>query len=308
MKCSIFFCLVFTLSLSSTSQTFFENFENYATRSPLCSQSTGLWTTSDGLHGGAQDVMVTNEQSYSGENSIVFTNASTSVLLPLNVNKGVWELTFKMRIESGYTGSFRLIHRPVDNETNTAFHASFSEIGVGLFNAAHMLRVNFPHPIEEWFDVRLKVNLDKNKAWVFLNERSMLLSHLPPESPWAWALGDLGLDSTLTALQFSHYPENKGHIKYFIDDVGFRQTNLKLDEVKDLVRIHPNPTRNNMVINASELDATTCEIHSFLGNTVLKAPINSDKINVDCSGWDPGLYFIRLRGGKKSWQSKFIVE
>jgi len=303
MKYIALICVLLNSSYALVSQTFFDNFETYKIGSPLCLQSEGEWTTSDGTPGGDQDVIVTDEQSFSGNKSIMFTNTSTSVLLPFNVNTGKWELSFKMRIDSGYTGSFRITHRPIDDETNTAFQVNFTETGDGLFNAAYMVILDFSHPVAEWFDVRLEVNTDNNRAYLFFNEIPVLWP-----SAWAWCLGDLALDTALTALQFSHYPENEGKIKYFIDDVGFQQTNLKLDDTEMVMRVHPNPTRNKLLVDASGTNASSCDVYSIIGSHILKKAVHSDKIELDCSKWDPGIYFIHLHGDKKSWQSKFVVE
>lgn len=304
MKYLIFINLILLSFAYSKAQSISDNFDSYSASSLLCSQSDGLWTTSDNNPGGIRDVLISNENSYSANNSILFTRSSTNIILPLNdIRTETWELSFKMLIAPGGAGNFSVSHKPVNGQINTAFDASFTQTGAGFLNAANSVGYNFTHPVGEWFDVKVEIKPERNQA-------RLLIDDIPiRSSSWAWCLGSLGKDSTITALHFNPVAPEVGQIKYYIDDVGFQQTNLQLEEHKNTVNVYPIPASQQVIIETPNSQVVACEIFSILGAVVYKTTVTSEQFVIDCSSWKPGIYLTKLESSnKRVWHTKFIVE
>ena len=103
-------------------------------------------------------------------------------------------------------------------------------------------------------------------------------------------------------------PES-GEIKYYIDDVGFQQTNLQLEEHMSSIHVYPIPASDQVIIEVPSDQVVGCEIYSTIGKLVHKTTVASEKLVVDCSSWMPGIYLTKLESSnKKVWHTKFIIE
>ena len=304
MKYIILINLILLGGALTKAQSTYDNFDEYTAGSPLCVESEGLWTTIDDNPGGIRDAFISNEIAYSASNSVVFTRSSSNVLLPLNnVRSGSWELTFKMWVASGGNGNFSVSHEPVNGQINTAFEATFTEAGRGILNAADAVTYDFTHPVGEWFDVKVVIRPEQNQARLLIDEIPIRIGS------WAWCLGSLGIDSTITALHFNPQAPESGEIKYYIDDVGFQQTNLQLEEHVSSIRVYPIPASHQVIIEVPSAQIVGCEIYSTIGKLVHKTTVASEQLAIDCSSWKPGIYLTKLESSnKKVWHTKFIIE
>ncbi len=298
-------CL-FTVNIS-LAQAVFDYFDHYTSGEYLCPQSNNLWTTWDYNQGGLSDVYITNEHSFSGNNSIKFDsdNSTADVVLPLgNIKTNEWLISFMMRIESGYGAYFNMLHEFSGDESNWAFEAYFSETGTVHFNAANMVLWDFSYPTGEWFKVSITIDPEVNSAKLFINNIPI------NESTWAWCLGSGDLDSTIAAINFhSAAPEGEQAL-FYIDDVNFRQTDLTLEESgQSCVSIYPNPSTDKLIINFEDIYGVNCQIFSSLGELVYEKSNLSNHELIDCSECSPGLYSIKINNQLSNVQHiKFIVK
>lgn len=296
-------CL-FTVNVT-LAQAVFDNFDHYTSDQHLCIQSNNSWITTDNNPGGLSDVYVTNEHSFSGNNSIKFdlNNSTSDVVLPLgNIKTGEWLMSFMMRIESDYGAYFNMLHEFSGDESNLAFESYFSQTGTGIHNAGNSVKYEFSHPTGEWFKVTITIHPEVNSAKLFINETQI------SESTWACCFGDL--DSTIAAINFFSNAPGGEQALFYIDDVHFHQTDLTIEESgQSFVTIYPNPSSDKLIINSEHIYGINCQIFSSSGVLVYEKNNLSNKELIDCSEWSPGLYSIKTNNQLGYVQhTKFIVK
>ena len=293
----------------SVAQAVFDNFDNYTSGEYLCPQSNNLWTTWDNNPGGSSDVYVTDEFSYSGNNSIKFDSRYSvvaDVILPLgDIKTGKWLMSFMMRIEPDFGAYFNMLHEFSGEESNWAFQSYFSETGSGNFNVGNnYIEIDFSHTTGEWFKVDVSIDPEDNLASLSINDTPI------SEMAWAWCLGTAsGWDSTIATINFiSTAPEGEKAL-YYIDDVRFSQTDLTVEEVGVSVAIYPNPSSGRLMIDSEHFSGASCQIFSALGARVYENSELSNQEYVDCSKWGPGVYFLRITDQLGFIQHvKFVIE
>jgi hypothetical protein len=60
------------------------------------------------------------------------------------------------------------------------------------------------------------------------------------------------------------------------------------------LEMFPNPVANQAFLQKDFPEAVQLYFHDEAGRLLLKIPMVSERINVDCHDWPPGLYFIRI--------------
>ena len=296
----------FLLVNTCWSQSIFENFDNYKVGQSLGQQSNGLWTTWNN-DPGLEDTYISNEHSYSSNNSIKLVSGdSTDVVLPLgDKTAGNWSLSFMMRINEGHGAYFNLLHEFAAAESNWAVQVHFFQTGFGYLTVGSgVVNSNFNHPVGSWFEVNVDVDIDNDEARLTINE-SFILS-------WIWSEGSMNgaeatPNSTLAALNF--YPsilDNESD-SYYVDDVSFSEYGVGLSELENEVSVYPNPATNNFSLK--DLKNADIQVFNLLGGEVLNLRSSNYEAFVDCSTWKRGVYFLKIiqeDGAVK--QSKIIVE
>lgn len=74
----------------------------------------------------------------------------------------------------------------------------------------------------------------------------------------------------------------------------------------ELIRVYPNPAKNSVFIDAPGF--SKCEIYDLKGNKLYVNEDHSKKVEVNISGWKPGLYIIRVSDEVDSFIEKLVVE
>ncbi len=72
------------------------------------------------------------------------------------------------------------------------------------------------------------------------------------------------------------------------------------------VTISPNPVKNELVLNLSDINITSISIINIVGKEVLMVDIKSFK-KIDVSELPNGIYFLNIKKGELSFNKKFIV-
>jgi len=74
--------------------------------------------------------------------------------------------------------------------------------------------------------------------------------------------------------------------------------------------VFPNPATDfiNLEIKNKLLIGETIEVKNILGETIWNHKINSPQMNVDCSEWANGIYFIQLKNSDKVYSQKIIKQ
>ncbi len=100
------------------------------------------------------------------------------------------------------------------------------------------------------------------------------------------------------------------YIMFSAEDLGIKTS---INEITESMPIHiyPNPASGSISISCEDNDASMIEIIDRLSRVVYKDKTSGcEELNIDISGYTPGLYFVRLMNdsGKVTGRGKFVKE
>lgn len=288
------------------SQSIFDDFDNYNAGEYLGIESNGLWTTWNNSPGGAEDAIISNEHSYSSNNSIKLQSGSpTDVILPLgNKTSGNWVLSYMMRIEPGYGAYFNLLHEFDSEASNWAVQVYFSQTGHGYLTVGSGFQNSiFTHPVGSWFEVKVDVDIDNNLAYIVLNDAFIL--------SWIWSKGSMNEQASsstkLAALNLFPAASGDDDALYYVDNVSFSEYEIGLSESESQTSIYPNPATNYFSLRNAK--STDVQVFNLLGAEIFTLYSADYEQVIDCSSWKSGVYFVQTTKKDGSIQrSKLIVK
>ena len=177
MKKSILLFMSLVLSSAIFSQTFSDDFESYTVGSYLGSSSPD-WTTWSGVEGGAEDVMITNNNASSGTQSIYFSSTSGNggpedVVLPFDqvYNSGNFSIEANFFIEAGKGAYFNLQGTLIVAQVWAMDCYMLQDGTLKLSNqGTPYLTANYPSA--QWFNMRIEMDLTSNVWELFIDNVS----------------------------------------------------------------------------------------------------------------------------------------
>jgi hypothetical protein len=83
------------------------------------------------------------------------------------------------------------------------------------------------------------------------------------------------------------------------------ETSVGLHQVPDL-HIYPNPARNSFILNVQNMNNVSglVTVIDITGKNVIIEEINTEIMTVDVTGLNAGLYFVKVRSGDQTFNSK----
>ena len=283
----------------------YDDFDSYKAGEFLGTESNELWTTWTNATGTPEDAYVTDQLSYSGENSIQLQSGGVvDVVLPLgNENSGSWTLSYMMNIEEGHGAYFNLLHYFSAAASNWAVQVYFNASGDGSLvvgsGASLDPGTTFVYPAGIWFEVKINIDVDGDVAELYFDDTSIY--------SWTWSEGSTGLSNTIAALNLYPNGMDDEPDSYFVDNVSFHEYGLGLAESEQWFDIYPNPAKKTFSINTEH--NSIIEIYDVLGKRVERFTAKNYQSVVDCSSWEKGLYFIKsINETGKDKISKLIVD
>ena len=297
-------CFIIT-SLCCAQTNIYDDFDSYKAGEFLGTESNGLWTTWANAVGSPEDAYVTDQFSFSPDNSIQLTSGGvTDVVLPLGDEySGSWTLSFMMYVEEGYGAYFNLLHYFSAAASNWAVQVYFNASGDGSLVVGSGASLDpgtaFVYPTGSWFEVRVNIDVDGDVAEMYFDDT--------PIYSWTWSEGSTDVSNTIAALNLYPNGQDMEPDSYFVDNVSFHEYGLALTESKQTINVYPNPTKNKFSINAEQ--NSMIEIFNALGESVKSLSAKNSPSVVNCSNWKKGLYFIKIinESGKEK-SSKLIIE
>ena len=177
MKKPILFFMSLVVSGAIFSQTFSDDFESYTVGSYLGSSSPD-WTTWSGAEGGAEDVMITNNNASSGSQSIYFSSTSGNggpedVVLPFDqvYNSGNFSIEANFFIEAGKGAYFNLQGTLIVAQVWAMDCYMLQDGTLKLSNqGTPYLTANYPSA--QWFNMRIEMDLTSNVWELFIDNVS----------------------------------------------------------------------------------------------------------------------------------------
>lgn len=187
--------------------TLCDDFDSYTAGEYLGPQCS-WWTTWSNSDGGADDALVNDDESHSGDNSLyIEPGGIKDVILKLgNQSSGVWRLQWYMMLPDGATGYYNI------QESETPGIAWNMEVLFGLYDVGVPAPsgegtttvpdyFDFLYPVDEWFLVDHIIDLDANTIDYYINGAFVF---------------SFAYDGNLGAIDFYSID---GDNSYYIDDV-----------------------------------------------------------------------------------------
>lgn len=278
-----------------------ENFDGY-TAGALIAQTAGLpWSTWSESPGTGEDSPVSDEQAYSGTNSLKVSGVTgggpTDLILRLgNRTSGNYALSWFMYIPTGFGGYFNLQHNEVPGAGSWLVDVTYAPGGATTYAAGAITGSGtFPH--DEWFNVAMSINLGTSTGIIAINGI--------PEYTWQTTTPG---PSQLGGVDFFAYAGGAGAVPtYYVDDVNFLDlTGLSVAENASAALLaYPNPTEGPLTLNwGPSTESTEVSVFDITGRPVLgMSAANgrnaSGQMNLDLSGLPDGAYFVRIKDGDR---------
>jgi len=287
MKKLLLFLSVICPIIIGSAQAIYDDFDEYKVGQFLGVESNGLWTTWSSSPGGSEDTYVVDDQSVSPDNSISLSSGGvTDVVLPLgDHSSGSWTLSFMMRLTDGNGGYFNLLHDFSAAASNWAVQVYFSETGNGYLSVGGgLIGSEFVHPVGEWFEVKIDIDVDSDLATLSFDELSVF--------SWTWSDGSTSVSNVVSALNLYPAAPPGESALYHIDNVSFSEYGMAIDEMHEEVNVHPNPATDVLFING--IQNSTLKVYSLLGKLVHTAQLSENQGVVNCSDWPRGIYLVEI--------------
>lgn len=287
----IYLLAVFALGLGfSANAQFTDDIESYG----LGPVFTPRWTTWDGNNDGAQNAIVTEDQAFDGDQSILIgpnTNGQDAVLDFEGLKtSGIWSVGWQMYIPSGSTGYFNVQGNVTPNaNTNLEFYSGdITLVGGAVSDTGGSEGLTYPE--DEWFDLSIVCDVDALTYEVKINGTS----------------GGAQTAEGVTGLGGIDFFADNATNTYYVDTVRFVSGLLGADEFSgDVFSVYPNPVVDVLNIkSASTIDNVT--IYDVLGKQVLSVNPDAVSPSVDMSALSSGAYLVNITIGDASKTIKVL--
>jgi hypothetical protein len=98
---------------------------------------------------------------------------------------------------------------------------------------------------------------------------------------------------------------------YFLDDFNLSSAPLAIDNIfdNDNITIYPQPATNtlNVEIKRNNKEINKLQLFDIKGCLLLSKSINQDNISLDVSGFDSGIYFVKIQSDKTVFTQKIQI-
>ncbi len=273
-----------------------EDFETY-TSGDLIAQSAGLpWSTWSVSPGSSEDAAVSNDQAFSGTNSLkiegVAAGGPTDLILRLgDRTAGTYVISWAMFVPSGFGGYFNFQHNEVPGNGSWMMDVTFAPDGSVEYLVNDTATAG-TYAQDEWFQLSMAIDLDASVGLVAINGTPQ----------YTWNTNSPG-PSQLGGIDFFAYAGGAPALPtFYIDDVlVMDMSGLSVEEaVAQQMRIYPNPTTGPVTVDLGALSNTALvSVMDVTGRVVTSAvrPAQlgaSSRATLDLSGEPEGLYFVRV--------------
>jgi hypothetical protein len=190
---------------------FVDEFESYTKGQYLACQNPKDWTTWSDAPCSSEDALISDEQAYSGSQSLLIIQGDDFVHPINNFNSGIYKVSFQMYIPSGKLAYFNTLLK--FNGSGSAWGQEIRfQNGIAEMDAAGSNAAQFNYSFDQWFENKLIVNMDLDSAY-FYYEDSLIYQ-------WKWSYGAHDTDALnqLGGNNFWGWNGAKGDCYFFVDD------------------------------------------------------------------------------------------
>lgn len=257
------------LAIQATAQVdFFDDFESYTPDEYLGVQSE-VWTTWSNADGTSEDVLVSDENAFSGSNSLHFVSTApgggpADVILPMEqiYSDGLLIISSQMYITQNKVGYFNIQGTGTPGQIWTLdFTAEDGEIVLSESGTVYATAYYTPN---EWFEWRIQANMSMN-IWEFYINDELIHTF----SNVTNAIGSVDLFSIENA-------------DFYIDDVAYSwepvtlpELNLSILSINNLVGVSGIPSDVVAVVrNNGQNEVNSFEVGVQHGDDILTAVVD----------------------------------
>lgn len=302
----IYFLAVALIAFTAANAQFEINFDDM-TLGNVSPQSPHivLWPAA-----GVTDAQVTNEQAFSGTNSMVLREQPAGtfddILVNLGKNSGVWSVTWMMYIPAGKVGFWNIQeHESVNPEPhwNGQFFAGVTSSGgsLGEITFDQDQNVFTSYPDNQWFSVTHVIDLDNSTNTTEIDGNVFLDAVNYQGAPQG---GTAAASFQLGSINFYSIDGNN---RYYIDDFKLIEGNILSTNNFDsqLFSVYPNPVKN--VLNIQSNDAVNnVVVYNVLGQNIYSNSPNTVSPIIDMSNFKSGIYFVEVTIGNSTKTVKVV--
>ena len=229
-----------------------DDFDSYTVGDYLAVVNPDLWTTWSNAPGGPEDVVVTDAQSNSPDNSILVELNNDNVMIMDDYTSGVYSMDIDMYIPTGFCGYYNMQKTSVPG-TEWAFQIYFLTDGTTIIDAGAASAATFNYLHDEWMDLRIVIDLDSDWADFYYNGTHII--------GYQWSLGTFGTPGLLQLGGMNIFGgANSGTTDvpmFYVDNMEF----------KDLTAVSDELTGYNVYLDGAFVAYTDDEFYQLTGLT-----------------------------------------
>ena len=208
---------------------FFDDFENYTSGTYVACQNPEDWTTWTQNPCSMDDAIVSSAQAYSGTQSLLILQGDDFVHPIDNFKSGIYEVVFQLFIPAGKVAYFNTLLKFNGDGSAWGQEVHF-ENGIANMDASGDNAAQFPYPSGQWFESKLRVNLDIDSAYYYCDGQFVYA--------WKWSNGahDTDVLDQLGGTNFWGWTGANGNAScyFFVDDYEVRHIFEKPEPVARL--------------------------------------------------------------------------
>ena len=163
---------------------FEDDFEAYTAGEQVACQNPDDWTTWDNAPCSGTDAYISNDQAYSGANSVnVVTDNDLVMDLDEYLMEGKHTITCMVYIPTGGDGYYNVLSQFVP-APEWAFEVYFNAGGDGSVNAGGTAAATFTYDFDTWIESKLVIDLNADWAEYYVDGELII--------EWPWTAGAAG--------------------------------------------------------------------------------------------------------------------
>jgi flagellar hook capping protein FlgD/MAM domain-containing protein meprin/A5/mu len=159
-----------------------DDFDSYTVGGYVAEQGA-QWTTWSNLPGTSEDTIVSDAQAASPSNSMLVELNNDMVYIMEDYTTGIYSMDIDMYVPDGYCGYYNMQKTTTPGE-EWGFQAYFQTDGHVIVDAGAAAAIDFNFLHDEWFDLRLVIDLDSDLCSFYFNGEFKI--------EYQWTLGTFG--------------------------------------------------------------------------------------------------------------------
>jgi hypothetical protein len=262
------------------------------------------WTTWSNAPGGAEDLTISSEQAYEGNNSALCSGTNDGVLLFGDQTSGSYAVNFYIFIPSGKVGYYNILQSFTGGNYVWGSEVYFNPGGIAELTAGGTTGIaTFNYNNDEWIYIENLIDLDNDVASLKANGTVVYT--------WQWSIGASGSGINQLAAMDIYAASTNGTPYFFLDNVQFTNgPTVGIGEIEDKpveTIIYPNPAADNLNIFAKS-EILQIRMLNHFGQIVYDSEVTGTSFSLNISTLRNGLYFVEITTETGKLTQKLVVE